>query len=94
MRNYDLTVIVDARLDKDALDRALAKVKKVIEDAGGKIGKIDEWGKKELAYPIKKQKQGIFYNSVVELDAKNIKAVQDKLKIEDTILRYLLVRKE
>lgn len=94
MRNYDLTLILSIGLDKETQEKILAKIKKIIEDAGGKIGKIDEWGKRQLSYPIKKQKEGTYLNLALELPGKEAKALEEKLKLEETVLRHLLVRKE
>jgi small subunit ribosomal protein S6 len=94
MRKYELTIIVNPNLEKTDLEKMLEKVKKTIEDAGGKVGEIKEWGMKPLAYILKKQKQGIFYLLSCELEGKEAKAVRDKLKLEELLLRFLLVRKE
>lgn len=94
MRTYDLTFILSSALAKEEQDKEITKIKKFIEDAGGKAGKLDEWGKKELTFPIKKQLEGNFFNLGLELEGKEAKATEDKLKLEEKILRHLLVRKE
>lgn len=93
MRKYDLTLILSSQLDKEALDKVQDKVRKFVADTGGKVEKIDEWGKRQLSYPIKKQKQGTYFNLTLELDEKGVRIFEDKLKIEDMILRHLLVKR-
>lgn len=94
MRKYDLTLILNPDLDKDGQDKLLEKVKKMILQAGGKVSQVDEWGKKELTYTLKKQKEGFYLNLVVEIEGKEAQALEAKLKIEESLLRHLMVRKE
>ena len=94
MRKYDLTLVLSASLDKENQDKAIDKIKKLIADAGGKVNKIDEWGKRQLVFRIKKQNEGIYFNLDLEIEADKVKTINDKLKVEEIILRHLLVRKE
>lgn len=94
MRSYELTLIFPSSLDEAGQEKILTKIKKIITDAGGKIGKIDEWGKRQLTYPIKKQKEGVYFLLNLELEGKEAKQIEEKLKLEEVILRHLLIRKE
>lgn len=58
----------------------------------GKIGKEDLWGVRDLAYPIKRQTKGYFANFEIETSPKNVKGIDKTLKLEEDILRYLVVR--
>lgn len=98
MRGYELTLILKAELPTD---KVLAKIKKIIADTGGKVGEVTEWGKREFSYPIKKpaspaggQKEGVYYLLNLELEGKEAKKIEEKLKLEEAVLRHLLVRKE
>lgn len=70
------------------------KIEKMLKTLKVKVGKVDDWGEIELAYPIKKSTAGIFLHFHLELDAEAVKIIAAKLKLEEDILRYLLVRKE
>ncbi len=94
MQKYDLTLILNSTLEKSDLDKVLEKIKKAVTDPGGKIENIEEWGKKEMAYDIKKQKQGVYYNLLLEMEEKEAVTLEGKLRIEQNLLRHLLVRKE
>lgn len=101
MRNYELTFILSAGLAKDDQDKTLTKIKKLVTDANGKIGEIKEWGKHELAYPVlpatrhgQREKEGFFFTIFLELEGKETKSLENKIKVEEDLLRYLLVRKE
>lgn len=94
MRKYDLTLILNPDLDKTGQDKLLEKVKKMITEAGGQVSKLDEWGRKELTYTLKKQKEGFYLNLVVEIEGKEAKGLESKLRNEESLLRHLMVRKE
>ena len=70
------------------------KIKKMLTTLKGKVGKVVDWGEIELAYPIKKSTAGVFLHFHLELDAQAVKTIADKLKLEEDIIRYLLVKKE
>jgi len=102
MRDYELTLIIDPQLaDKD--QKGLAENLKKWLEAGkagsprgeaGKVVKEEIWGRKRLAYPIKKQDEGIYFFYGLRSDGQSLVEVEKKLKLEEKILRYLLVRKD
>lgn len=93
MRQYELTVLIHPDLEMN-VQPALDKVKKTIEDAGGKITKEANEGKKRLGYKIAKQEFAIYYYYELDLpDGKGVaKKVSDNLDITDEVIRYLLVK--
>jgi len=60
----------------------------------GEIKESKEWGVKELAYKIGKSETGLFLFFELELDPKGVKALDDKLRNDPDVIRYLLIRKE
>lgn len=66
-------------------------VKKMVGDEG-KVEKEDLWGARDLAYPIKRYTSGFYVHFEINADPKQIKGIDKLLKIEEDILRYLLVR--
>lgn len=90
---YELTVLLHPDLEID-LDKPLKKVEGIITDNGGKIVNKDNWGKKKLAYSIKKQDFAVYVLLEVEIAPKNANKVQSLLNITDEVLRYLMVEKD
>jgi small subunit ribosomal protein S6 len=91
MKDYELSVVFHPDLEMN-LDPALDKVKKIIEQNGGKITKEENDGKKRLMYPIKGQDFAIYYYFDVALPAEAPAKISTTFNITDEILRYLLVR--
>lgn len=94
MRQYELVLIFSPELSSEKQKKLLTQVKKIIADARGKVAKVDEWGKRDLAYPIKKLSQGVYFLLEVEMEPAGGGELEKKMKLEDDIIRYLLVRKD
>lgn len=93
MNNYLLTLVLKADLEEKERKQMLDDiVKKIIGDTG-KVNKEDLWGIRDLAYPIKKQTKGFFAHYELETDPKIAKTIDKNLKVEENILRYLLIRR-
>lgn len=93
MRNYEIAVVLHPDLEID-LESTTTKVEKIITDLGGKIDKKDNWGKRKLAYEIKKQTWGIYVIYEIEIDPSKVRAINDKLNITEEVMRFLIVSLE
>ncbi len=92
MRKYEFVIIVNPEKEKDQTT-LVSKIGELIKkEVSGKVVKKEVWGKKSLAYPIKKKTEGIYVKFDVELDESKIKKFTEALKLEESILRYLLVK--
>ncbi len=91
MKEYELSVLFHPDLEMN-LDPALDKVKKIIEQNGGKIEKEESDGKKRLAYSINGQDFAVYYFINLSLPADAPAKISSTLNITDEVLRYLLVR--
>ncbi len=92
-KTYELIVVLHPDLEID-LEKPLKKVEEIITQNGGKITKQDSWGKRKLAYPIRKLDYGIYVYSEVEIAPTQANKVQSVFNITDEILRYLMVEKD
>ena len=87
-----MTLVLDPDLTSENQKKILAKIKGLITGFKGKAGKADEWGKKALAYPIKKKTDGIFHLLKIDLPESAVKELDQKLKLEDNLMRFLIIR--
>lgn len=102
MNNYELTIILEGKVTSAKKKTVLENIEKFVKILEGKMdkqslplsGKVEDWGVKELFHQIKKNSQGVYLHIPLELPAKSIKQLDIKLKAEDNILRYLLIREE
>lgn len=86
--NYQLTLLVKSDLDDKARDELLDSVKKSL----GKMTKEDLWGLKEMSYPIKHQDKAFYAHFEFETEGANISSLDKSLKMNEDILRYLLLK--
>jgi small subunit ribosomal protein S6 len=93
MRNYEIAIVLHPDLEID-IESATSKVEKIIELAKGKIVKKDNWGKRKLAYKIKKQDWGIYVFYNVQLDPSAVAQIEGTLRITEEVMRYLIVSLE
>ncbi|MGV9002066.1 MAG: 30S ribosomal protein S6 [Candidatus Saccharimonadaceae bacterium] len=91
MKEYELTVLIHPDLEAD-LETPLAKVREIITSAGGKITREDNWGKKKLAYAIKREEFAVYVYMDVELPADAPLKISNTYNITEEVLRYLLVK--
>lgn len=91
VQQYELAVLYDPGLEID-LEKATSKIEKIITDNGGSITNTDNWGKRKLAYPIKKQDFAIYVFYTAELPAEGVKKINDTLNITDEVIRFLITK--
>ncbi len=90
-RNYELMFILSGKLTTDKVEAELKKIEKAI---AGKIVKKDDWGKKDLAYEIKKEKTGYYVVYYAETNSDAIDAVNHLVRIDKSILRTMIIKHE
>ena len=91
MNQYEIAVLYHPDLEVD-LSKAEEKVTKIITSNGGKVIATDNWGKRKLAYTIKKQEHAIYVFYTVEIPGEGIKKLETTLNITDEVIRYLISR--
>lgn len=90
MRNYELVCIVQPDLDETAFNGVVDKVKGWITEAGGNVDKVDVWGKRKLAYLIRKQREGHYVLLSVSLPADATAALERNIRFLEPVMRYML----
>ena len=90
MRKYELTVLIRPDLESD-IEAPINKVRDIVKKAGGEIKKEDNWGKKKLAYKIRKEDFAIYVYMDIILPADAPLKIRNTLNITEEVLRYLLV---
>jgi small subunit ribosomal protein S6 len=94
MREYELVFIVHPDLDDTALKGVVEKVSGWITEAGGIISQVDLWGKRKLAYSIRKQKEGQYVLFKTQMDPTFGATLERNLRFLEPVMRFLLVSVE
>ncbi|MDQ3123581.1 MAG: 30S ribosomal protein S6 [bacterium] len=90
-QQYEIAVLFDQGLEID-LEKATAKVEKIITASSGKVVNTDNWGKRKLAYPIKGQEFAIYVFYTVEMPGEGVQKINDTLNITDEVVRFLITK--
>lgn len=92
MKNqYEVAVLYHPDLEID-LEKATSRVEKIFTDNGGEIKNTDNWGKRKLAYPIKKNEHAVYVFYTVEFPAESVLKVESTLNITDEVIRFMITR--
>lgn len=94
MRKYEMMVIVDPEVDERTVEPSMSALFGQVEDLGGKVEKLDVWGKRKLAYPIAKKTDGIYVVVDMETTPEIAKELDRQLGLNESILRTKLMRKD
>lgn len=94
MTKYEIMFIVKATLEESQLSSITKDVQKLITDNKSKVIEFKDMGRKKLAYPINKEVSGFYYLMNVEATSEVIQEFDRKLKINENILRHLILKIE
>jgi len=92
MRQYEMMVILDPEVDERTVQPSLEKYLGVITNDKGTVDKVDVWGRRRLAYPIKKKSDGIYVVINFTSESTTAKELERQLSFNETILRTKLLR--
>ncbi len=89
---YEMTYILNPVLDDDKFKELVEFVNKLITDNGGEVVDVDEWGTRQLAYPIDKKNTGYYVNLYFNAPNNAIEVVERNMRINDDIVRYITLK--
>lgn len=94
MRNYEIVLIIHTDLDETAVNGVIEKVKGWITEAAGVVDSVDVWGRRKLAYLIRKQREGHYVLIKAQLDPATVAGLERNLRFLETVLRFLVTVQE
>ena len=91
LRSYQSVLILKPDIEDTRVDEALGKIGEFIKGNGGTILKTEKWGKKRLAYRVKKNRFGIYLNLYHTLEPSGVIDLEKKYKLYDLIIKFMVV---
>ncbi len=92
MRTYEVVFVAAPTLSNEELEAFIKHTQTVVEGKNGKVIKIDNWGKKSLAYKIKKYRDGYYVVLTLEGDGAMIAELERRFRVTDFVIRFISVR--
>ncbi len=94
MSKYELAVVLNAKIEDEERAKVLEKLKGYVTRFGGTISDVEESGKKKLAYDIQKMSEGYFYFIHFEAETSAPAEIENRVRIMDNVLRFLIVNQD
>ncbi len=91
MRKYEITFIAHPDLDADAFKQLTEQVQTWVTDAGGTVDKADVWGKRKMAYQIKKQSEGQYVLLHTTMPAAACAPIERQFGLQESVMRFMLI---
>ena len=92
MNIYEHTYIAAPEANKKDIENIERKIEEILKKHSGKIHKVEDWGLRNLAYPIKKNTKGYYRNLYFEGNNSTIKEIENYEKFDDKIIKYLSIK--
>jgi small subunit ribosomal protein S6 len=94
MRDYEVVFIVHPDLEETAMGEVVEKVQGWISNSGGEISKVDLWGKRKLAYEIRKQRDGQYVLLETQMEPKFCIELERNLRFLEPVMRFLIISRD
>jgi small subunit ribosomal protein S6 len=94
LREYELVYIMSPQVDPEDAERIANRLQEVVAKLGAKITKVDQWGRRKLAYPIKKATRGVFVCVRMVGGSELVAEIERNLRNADAVVRFQTVRLE
>lgn len=91
MREYEIVYVIRPDLSDDDRVAKTERIHSLITENGGQLGKVEEWGKRVLAYEIRHYTDGCYGLAEFQLSPENVKLIEERLNIDEEILRYQII---
>jgi small subunit ribosomal protein S6 len=92
MTTYEILLMLDPELAEARQDDLIARVRQLVEGAGGTWRSHDAWGRRRLAYEIQKKPEGVYHLVVFESNGETLDEITRVLKIDDLVMRHMATR--
>lgn len=94
MKNYEAMFIISTALGKEALDNLIAAINDVITKNGGKIENSQNWGRRNLAFRLKKKTEGVYYLVNFKILPDKVARIDEQYRLNESIVRHTIFLKE
>ena len=92
LRDYELMVILSPEIGDDVVSGSLERLQLTVTSRGGEVTDLNHWGRRRLAYPIKRHMEGNYVVSQIKLDPSQISDLESSLRFSEDVIRHLIIK--
>jgi small subunit ribosomal protein S6 len=92
LRDYELVVVLSPEVGDEGYAATVERISNVITAAGGEIKNVDQWGRRRLAYPIRRYAEGYYAVTTFVANPETIRPLESNLDLAEDVLRHLVVK--
>jgi small subunit ribosomal protein S6 len=92
MNRYEVTLIIRPDVDQEGQEALIARFSEILTADGGQVDNVDSWGRRHLAYPIKKVQEGFYYFIQGQFATSVLPELDRSIKLTESILRHMVIR--
>jgi small subunit ribosomal protein S6 len=89
---YELIYIVSPEVSDEELSQVIERMSQSVNSAGGNVVEVKQWGRKRMAYPIRRFSEGNYVFNKIELEPVKVKDIEANLRLSNEVLRHLMVK--
>lgn len=94
MRDYELGIVLSPEASEEQTKAILDRVSQLVQTNGGAVVKVNAWGRRRLAYPIERHRDGLYYFLDLSLTPQTVLEVDRNLKVTEEVIRHLIVKRD
>jgi small subunit ribosomal protein S6 len=94
LREYELVMIISPDVPDEEVPSTIEKVGQFITGRGGEVAEVNRWGRRKLAYPIRRCTEGNYVVTQFKLDPTQVADLEASMELTEEVIRHLVVRKE
>ena len=94
MRNYEVVIIVSSTMEETTLNGIIDKIKGWVTDSGGTVTGVDNWGKRRMAYAIRKQRDGQYVLFKIQINPNFSAELERNIRLMEPIMRFMIIKTE
>ncbi|HLJ35297.1 MAG TPA: 30S ribosomal protein S6, partial [Ktedonobacteraceae bacterium] len=93
-RDYELAFILNPEVSEEQTQTILGRVDQVVANYGGRIVKVNQWGRRRLAYPIERHRDGLYVFMDMILTPETVNELERTLRVSEEVLRHMVKRRD
>jgi small subunit ribosomal protein S6 len=94
VRDYELGIVVSPEASEEQTKTILDRVSQMVQSGGGQVVKVHPWGRRRLAYPIERHRDGLYFFLDLSLTPQTVLEIDRNLKVTEAVIRYLIVKRD